>query len=437
MKRRRFLKSAAATSAALSIPWSGYHVSGAMAKRSFRASDNPALVVIYLRGGQDQLNVFVPHGESRYYDIRPTIAIPKEKMVRLDEFWGLHPAMEPLKPFYDQGRFAAIINSGSPHSTRSHFDAQDFMEFAAPGNRTIRDGWLNRYLSATASGEAEKKGSANSKTNEPELRALAMQELLPRSLRGRFPVVAAPNNLDQLAGVLDLFEPFYRDQSAKLDGSLKRPTGLKPSAETDAILAAGQETIDSLRRLKGLLNENEQPGTGASLPQYPSGYFGDRLQKLARVIKAGVGLEVCATDINGWDHHIGEGSVDGAMNRMLTFVAQGLAAFMKDLGPHLDRTLIMLCTEFGRVCKENGNAGTDHGHGGAVWLMGGRLNGGKIYGNWTGLDEAALYKKRDLPVTTDFRAVFSEVLQHHMKFEVQKGFFPDYRSPKDELGLFA
>ncbi len=437
MKRRNFLKTAAATSAALSAQYVGYHVSGAASPRDSNARNNPVLVVIYLRGGQDQLNIFVPHGDPSYYKIRPTIAVPKQKLVRLDDFWGLHPALSPLKPYYDSGRFASVINSGSPHSTRSHFDAQDFMEYAAPGDRSIRDGWLNRYLSATASRPNTnplKSGNTKTKSKKDtlELRALAMQELLPRSLRGSEPVLAAPENLEQLNDVLDVFEGFYTDGSKPTHGGSFK-------TEPDPVLASGRDTIDSLRRLQQILKGHSQDrelGTKA-VQEYPGGYFASRLQKLARVIKQDVGLEVCAMDVNGWDHHIGLGSTDGALNRMLTFVAQGLATFMKDLGPHLDRTLIMLNTEFGRVCKENGNAGADHGHGGAVWLLGGGLKGGKIFGDWTGLEEKTLYKKRDLPVTTDFRAVFTEVLQNHMKFEVNKGFFPNYRLPKTELGLFT
>ncbi len=438
MKRRRFLKKAAITSAALSFPWGAVHVSGNSSARPLFQKGNQVLVVIYLRGGQDQLNIFVPHGESKYYDIRPTIAIPEDKVIQLDDFWGLHPAMKSLKPYYDRGQFAAIINSGSNHSTHSHFDAQDFMEFAAPGNRTIRDGWLNRYLTATLPADARQPQAHHSKSSPTKLRALAMQELLPRSLRGSFPVVAVPNRLDRLMGVLDTFEPLYRNDSNEQSHVRRKAETNQQPLTIDPVMASGQETIIGLRRLHQLLNKQKRNETkNDAQTQYPAGFFGDRLKKLARVIKADVGLEVCATDINGWDHHIGMGSVDGAMNRMLTFVSDGLSAFMDDLGPHLDRTLIMLCTEFGRVCKENGNAGADHGHGGAMWLLGGNVNGGKIYGKWEGLDDKALYKKRDLPVTTDFRAVFSEVLQNHMEFEIPKGFFPDYRLPKTRLGLFA
>jgi uncharacterized protein (DUF1501 family) len=437
MHRRRFLQSTAA-GAALSGSAAGFHAwpSTAHGQRDFAPDSNPVLVVIYLRGGQDQLNTIVPHNDRRYYEIRPAVAVPQEKVVRLDDQWGLHPALAPLKPFYDAGQVAAVINSGSPHATRSHFDAQDFMEFAAPGNRTVRDGWLNRFLTATAPQENRGYGV-------PELRALAMQEVLPRSLRGQTPVIAAPDNLHQIQEVLDLFEDFYAG-SEEVDGAeaLRRATQAGRGVEADPVMASGRETIYGLRRLRELLH-GEAGGNadreleGTAVQEYPGGYFSARMEALARVIKAGVGLEVAATDINGWDHHIGMGSDDGALNRMLEFFSETLAAFMSDLGPHLNRTLVLVCTEFGRVCKENGNDGTDHGHGGAIWLLGGRVKGGKIYGNWTGLEEERLYEKRDLPVTTDFRAVFTEVLTRHMQYEVPSGFFPDYALPSQPLGLFG
>ena len=440
MKRRSFLKTAAVTSAAISAKLGGFHAWPAFGQQPPRPTDNPVLVVIYLRGGQDQLNTIVPYNDSRYYEIRPRIALPQEKVITLDDQWALHPAMAPLKPFYDQGRFAMVVNSGSPHTTRSHFDAQDFMEYAAPGDRTVRDGWLNRYLSATEP-EDEKQGDG-----EPELRAVAMQELLPRSLRGSYPVVAVPSNLDQLQEVLDLFEGFYGgDESRDAAGALGEASNVKRGIEADPVMASGRETIHTLRRLRQLLEGEGRPARSrrdddvraTAFQEYPGGHFARRMQSLARVIKSGVGLQVAATDINGWDHHVRLGSDNGAMDRMLSFLSEGLAAFMNDLGPDLDRTVILLCTEFGRVCKENGNDGADHGHGGAMWLLGGRVQGAKIYGDWTGLEPSALNEKRDLPVTTDFRAVFAEVLREHMKFELPPTFFPDYRLPRKTIGLFA
>lgn len=444
MKRRDFLKQSALGAMGISAGFAAPRA--AWGDAPYASSGDPVLVVIYLRGGQDQLNTIVPYNDSTYYGIRPTIAVPKELVVPLDNQFGLHPALGSLKPLYDEGKMAVIINSGSPHETRSHFDAQDFMEFAAPGNRTVRNGWLNRYLLATEQQEA--MGS------DISLRALAMQELLPRSMRGDYPVVAVPPNLAEVNEVLDLFEDFYgsgdQDRHADLLDRVARarqragmdgPVGI----EVDPVMASGRETIQALRRLRQIIygdrlaygsSRATERDVGA-FQEYPDSWFSSRLQMLAQVIKADVGLQVAATDINGWDHHIGMGSTDGTLNRMLEFVSAGLAAFTKDLGPELNRTTILLCTEFGRVCSENGNDGSDHGHGSAMWLMGGPVRGGKVYGQWTGLEPSALHDKRDLPVTTDFRQIFAEILTDHMRFELPEGFFPNYELPEDKLGLFA
>lgn len=429
MKRRNFLKMSAITSGAVCLNVAGFKVA---ARAQFAPGENPVLVVIYLRGGQDQLNTIVPYKDKQYHAIRPSVSIKEENAVVLDDQWAFHPALEPLKAWYDKGKVAVVVNSGSPHSTRSHFDAQDFMEYAATGNRTVHDGWLNRYLAATVPDASKGYGL-------PELRTLAMQELLPRSLRGRYPVLAVPNDLDGLQEVLDLFDGFYAGEK-KMDISafLKQSTNVRSGVDADPVMTSGRETIYGLRRLQEVLKGDSVAELGQlTFQEYPDGFFADRMKKLARAIKAGVGLEVAATDIGGWDHHIGLGSVDGALDRMLKFMSEGLSSFMDDLGSHLDRTMVLLCTEFGRTCKENGNAGSDHGHGGAMWLLGGKMNGGKVYGKWLGLQESVMNDKRDLPVTTDFRDIFAEVLRGHMKFEAPDGFFPDYKAKSDSLGLFA
>ena len=459
MKRREFLMNASAGAISATAGLSASHnlfanQQQADGKRKLFA--NPAVVVIFLRGGQDQLNTFVPYTDKTYYKIRPTIAIPKEEVVKLNNRWGLHPAMKPLKKYFDSGQFAAVINSGSPHPTRSHIDAQDFMEYGAPGMRTIRDGWLNRYLAATA----------NPRGQDPSrLRGLAMQERLPRSMRGSASVVAVPPNLREIDEVLDLFEDFYQGGdpqalSATINSATKNQSGTKSRKSlrssqrkqqtsgimADPVMASGIQTVQGLRTLRQLLygkdNSTYESNRAASIEgsavqEYPGGWFASRLKALARVIKADVGLQVAATDINGWDHHIGLGSTDGALNRMLAFLSEGLAAFMEDLGPDLDRTLIVVSTEFGRVAKENGNDGSDHGHGGATWLLGGRVKGGQIYGKWTGLEPSELFQKRDLQVTTDFRDIYADVLRKHMNFELPDGFFPGYTPSAKGLGLFA
>ena len=450
MKRRDFLKNTSLAAATSGLTLSFNSESQANQAQS---SKQPIIVMIYLRGGQDQLNAVVPYTDSTYYKIRPTIAIPKEQVLRLDDQWGLHPALEPLKKFYEVGKVAPVINSGSPHPTRSHFDAQDFMEYAAPGYRTVRDGWLNRYLQAT-------KNPRIKEPNTEFIRSLAMQERLPRSLRGKYPVVAVPPNLREMDEVLDVFEDFYSDGDPEkikftIEGLKKNNQGPGKSKKNnpagpvavDPILASGKFTIQYLRRLRQLLYGEQKPTYGSSrdiaiggegtFQEYPGGWFASRLQALARIIKADVGLQVAATDINGWDHHIGLGSLDGTLNRMLSFWAEGIAAFMEDLGPILNRTLILVSTEFGRVCAENGNDGSDHGHGGLTWLMGGKVKGGKVYGEWTGLEPSELNQSRDLKVTTDFRDIYAEVLRKHLNHEPDENFFPGYKPSKTGLGLFG
>ncbi len=467
MQRREFLKNAGAGAVGLSaasLPIGLADPRSLMAFQKTRAENKPALlreptlVVIYLRGGQDQLNSIVPYKDKTYYKIRPTVNVPADQAIPLDNQWAFHPALEALKKWYDQGRVAAVVNSGSPHATRSHFDAQDFMEYAAPGNRTVHDGWLNRYLTATA----------NPRGEDPyKIRSIAMQERLPRSMRGRYPAVAVPPNLREIDEVLDVFEDFYGGgDPAKVPFTIKglksktskkksrkglkalEKAAAKGGIKADPVMSSGVYTIRYLRRLRQLLYGEAKPtydssrgdiGIGGEgvVQDYPGGWFASRLQALARIIKADVGLNVAATDINGWDHHIGLGGVDGTLNRMLTFFSESLSAFMSDLGPALDRTLIVVSTEFGRVCAENGNDGSDHGHGGATWLMGGRIKGGRIYGKWTGLEPSELNQKRDLKVTTDFREIYADVLRQHMGFDLPANFFPDYQPSEKGLGLFA
>jgi len=429
IKRRKFL--AVSATGALGVMAAPFVKVGRAFGGNGPDGPPPVLVTVYLRGGLDQLNVVVPYADSNYYKIRPTIAIPREGeegdpgVIQLDRRFGLHPSLAALKPFYDEKRFAPIVNAGSAHPTRSHFDAQDFMEYAAPGSRTVKDGWLNRYLSATAARDRSESG----------LRALAMQGLLPRSLRGRYPVLAVPESVNQKKGdeVLEMFKDLYGCQKtggrAKMGGAGDMASGRRAE---DAVVATGRNTIQTLEKFKAIIREPAAAGAQAS---YPRGRLADRLGNIARVIRSDAGLEVAAIDIGGWDHHTGEGGNDGLLARMLKGLGDALAAFMTDLGPDLDRTLVFVMSEFGRTCRENGNAGTDHGHGGLFLLMGGKVRGGKVHGKWPGLDEKRMYQGRDLQVTTDFRDVFSDVLQHHLRFKPPKGFFPDYK-PGRVAGLF-
>lgn len=418
LNRRDFLKVAGAAATALpGLP----SVLAQDAGRGTKAvSDVRTLVTIYLRGGMDALNAVVPFGDKRYYEIRPTIAIPAADgdegpgVIKLDDTFGLHPSMKALRKWWDAKRFAAVVNAGSPHTTRSHFDAQDFMEYAAPGLRTVKAGWLNRYLEGS---------KARVKSDGPQLRALAMQGLLPRALRGPCPVLAVPDrSVLNNEKVLDTFEDVY-GSGGGMEG---------PRSDDDPVVQAGRETLETLKRYKEIIGSAKK---GERKGNYPGG-LGDKLRDIASVVRADAGLEVACVDVGGWDHHAQEGSNAGTISRMLENLSQSLDAFAEDLGPYLDSTLVLVITEFGRTCRENGNNGTDHGHGGCMLMLGGGLKGGQIHGKWTGLDDKALYQSRDLPVTTDFRDVFADVLRHHMKWEPAKEFFPDYKAGTVK-GLFA
>ncbi len=406
--RRNFLLQAGALGASIPSLASigGARWSGAL------GGDGSALVCIYLRGGADWLNMVVPFKDKNYQAVRPTLALGEDDgVIAIDRKWALHPALTPLAELYKQKRFAPVVCVGSPHTTRSHFDAQDFMEFGAPGNRTVRSGWLNRYLGRSSTAESS------------EFRAMALQELLPRSLRGEYPVLAVPSGLDRKKGssTLDRFEEFYGDgmpAGGEMEG--ERTEDNDPAG----IVRSGRVTIETLRRYQEIVTKSK------SEVEYPKSRFGAGMQNIAKVLKAGEGMEVAGLDYTGWDHHAGQGGAEGRQANMLRDLAGSIASFGKDLGPRLDQTSIIVMTEFGRTVRENGNNGTDHGHGSGVFVIGGGVKGGEVHGSWPGLKDDDLYEGRDLQVTTDFRDVFHSVLESTFSFKVKKGFFPDYASRK-------
>lgn len=409
LSRRDLLRAAGAGAASLALGGALPAPLGAVLRADEpRPGGPPALVVVFLRGGLDALNTVIPYADPRYRELRPTIAVAAEAgddgpgVVRLDDTFGLHPALAGLEPLWRARRLACVLATGSPHPTRSHFDAQDFMEYAAPGLRTVREGWLNRWLQATRGGG--------------ELRAVAMQGLLPRALRGSHPVLAIPEAklLARADRVLDLFEDVYGAG--------------EPAAADDAVVGAGRETVAALRRYTSIVE-----AAAARETSYPTGRLGQRLRDVASLLHADVGLQVAALDVQGWDHHAGEGGVDGTLAAMLRELGDGLAAFAADLGPRLERTLVLVLSEFGRTARENGNRGTDHGHGGLALLLGGAVKGGRVHGRWDGLDDRALYMGRDLPVTTDFRDVMAAALRGHLGFDPPADFFPAHRPGRLEL----
>jgi uncharacterized protein (DUF1501 family) len=383
-----------------------------------RSTARPTLVIVYLRGGADALNIVAPYRDKDYLRYRPSLALAQPgssagAVLQLDDQFGFNPNLKELHELYEQGICAPIVAVGSPHGTRSHFDAQDFMERGAPGLKNVSTGWLNRYLQDTKT------------SKDANLRAVSLQPLLPRSLRGAYPVLARPEQKADQA--MALYSQLYMEQPARMGSSKGGQQGTKM-----AVQEFGARTIEQLYELNGVLDQSDSSGV-----KYPETGFGRQMRDIAKLIKAQHGLEVTALDYGGWDHHIDEGPVTGQLGKKLADVSGSLGAFAKDLGSEqLKNTLVLVMSEFGRTAKENDNQGTDHGHGGFMLAIGGKLHGKKVYGKWTGLDESQLYEGRDLPVNTDFRIVFAEALHGLFGFDLVKSkLFPDFDVQANALHL--
>ncbi|HLK20278.1 MAG TPA: DUF1501 domain-containing protein [Bryobacteraceae bacterium] len=360
------------------------------------------LIAIFQRGAVDGLNMVVPFGEPRYYQLRPSIAIAKpdgtdKSAVDLDGFFGLHPSLASLKPLYDARHLAIVDAVGSPDPTRSHFDAQDYMESGTPGLKATSDGWMNRAL-------LKSTGAVS------PLRAVSLGSGLSRTLRGRNDAIAM-NNLNDFQ---------VRDQKSAATFESMYDHSL------DTVLhGTGRETFSAVKIMQSIQKQSYTPANGA---KYPGGRFGQNLQQIARLIKADVGVEVAFAEIGGWDTHVNESrQLD---NNLLDF-GQALAALYQDLGDRMEDVTVVTMSEFGRTVRENGDRGTDHGHANVMFVMGGDVQGGKIYGDWPGLaDDSQLYEGRDLNLTTDFRDVLGELVARHMGNPNLNAVFPGYTKPK-------
>jgi uncharacterized protein (DUF1501 family) len=369
------------------------------------------LVAIFQRGAVDGLNVVVPFGEQAYYSGRPTIAVPRpggaDGAVDLDGFFGFNPRMASMAPLFKRGDLAIIHATGSPDETRSHFDAQDYMESGTPGVKSTRDGWLNRYLH-----DKEHR-------NASPFRAVALAQQLPRSLQGTEPALAI-GQLSQFgirAGrgselVASTFESEY-------------------SQAADAMLnSTGREAFDAVKMMKTANPSGYSPDNGA---EYPRSGFGDAMRQIAQLVKSDLGLEVAFTELGGWDTHVQQ-MQPGQLPARLDDFGKGLAAFATDMGDRMADVVVVTMSEFGRAVRENGNRGTDHGHGNVMLLMGGPVKGGKVYGRWPGLEPNQLWENRDLAITTDFRDVFCELVTGHLGATDTSRIFPGFTA-KERLGF--
>ncbi len=366
------------------------------------------LITIFQRGAVDGLNMVVPYGDSDYYNLRRTIAVQKPNQtdgaINLDGYFGLHPALKPLEKFWQSKQLAVVHSVGSPDNTRSHFDAQDYMEAGTPGVKSTRDGWLNRVLQTSKSDK------------DSPFRAVAMNGQIPRTLVGRAPAIAMTNLSDFAinAGV------YTQSVQGGFEGIYQQNAG-------GGLGDTGKETFEAVNFLKQANPSQYKPENGA---RYPNNPFGNSLRQIAQLIKANVGLEAAFTDTPGlnWDTHANEGGGRGQIANLLNNFGQAIAAFAADLGKRMDDVVILTMSEFGRTARENGSRGTDHGHANAMFVLGNSVKGGRVYGDWKGLDAQNLHEGRDLAVTTDFRDVLGEVAVKHLGNKNLDKIFPNYQA---------
>ena len=362
------------------------------------------LVVVFLRGAADVLNMVVPHGEDAYYQLRPSLGIARpddvrkkkeERTVDLDGFFGLHPNMSPLLEAWQSEQLAIIHACGAPDESRSHFKAMELMERGVDDERGPASGWIGRHLATLNTG------------NTSPLRAVGMGTRPQRSLSGSVPVSA-------LRSIADFH----------LGGDQRILQQMRASLETvyaNDIL--GRETLSIMDTLEKL-----DPSTYHSpLSTYPNTEFGLALKQTAMLIKAEVGLEVSAIDLGGWDTHFAQGSSTGIMPNLMKDLAEGLAAFHADMAEYQNQLTTVTMSEFGRRASENGSLGTDHGHGSMMMVLGGNVDGGKVHGQWPGLAEGQLIGPGDLAVTTDYRDVLSEILTKRLNNPATNEIFPDHQ----------
>ncbi|HEY4216648.1 MAG TPA: DUF1501 domain-containing protein [Gemmatimonadaceae bacterium] len=429
MERRVFMKSGAMALATMGLSPSFLRrtvfaqdlVKGAALNGNARGK---VMIVLFQRGAADALNVVVPHGEKAYYAMRPTIAIPRPvsgsaaTAIDLDGFFGLHPSLAPFKRLWDDGILAPVHAVGSPSNTRSHFDAQDYMESGTPDNKGTRDGWLNRYLAVKGTCDECHLNDAQAPAVSP-FQAVAMTPQTPRILEGPAPSVAM-NSLDEF--------------TIRTNGTqAERIEALYRTGNADVVHAAGGEMFEAMKVLKSANPLQYQPQNGADYPKSP---FGNHLRQIAQLIKADVGLEIAFADVGGWDTHVNQGGATGQLAGRLDDFSKSIAALVQDMGNRMADVTILTMSEFGRTAHQNGNGGTDHGHATAMFVIGGDVKGKKVHGRWPGLEANQLNEGRDLALTTDFRSVFSEVAFKHLGAAKMDAVFPGYEGTQSKwLGI--
>jgi uncharacterized protein (DUF1501 family) len=364
------------------------------------------LISVFLRGGADALNMIIPHGDNRYYQARPTLAIPRpdsraeDRVIDLDGFFGLHPALGTLAPAFTAGEMVAIHSTGSPHESRSHFEAMDYMERGTPGNYGMSTGWIGRHLATLDTG------------NLAPIRALGWGAAVQAALRGA-PIPLA------MKSIVD----YHLNGDARVAAQMLAALEQLYALEGGSLHEAAQATQSAYQIFSSIDYENYNARHEA---RYPATTFARALKQTAALIRADVGLEAACIDLGGWDTHANQGTSDGNQARAMRELADGLAAFYTDMGPQMASITVLVMSEFGRRVAENSGRGTDHGHGGAMMVMSGNLARGPVVANWLGLQPEFLNRGEDLEITTDYRDVLSETLTRRLNNPNIATIFPDY-----------
>ncbi len=416
LSRREMMRGSAAAlaaaSAQMALPSWMPRLAFAPAQQGARGD---VLISIFLRGGADMLNMVVPHGEDAYYAARPKLAIPRPddsgvdaRVLDLDGFFGLHPALGALLPIFQGGEMLAVHAAGSPDETRSHFEAMDFMERGTPGEYSLASGWIGRHLATLNTG------------NTSPIRAVGWGTAVQAALRGSISPVA-------IKSIVDYHLNGDERVAAQMLASLNRLYSLESDSLTESARAT-ESAIDILARVG---YQNYQPRNGAVYPQTD---FAMALRQTAALIRADVGLEAACLDLGGWDTHVNQGGAQGQQARLMTQLAEGLAVFHSDMADAMARVSVVVMSEFGRRVAENGGGGTDHGHGSALLVMGGNLAKQNVVADWLGLEGDALDRGEDLAITTDYRDVLAELLTLRLNNGAISDIFPNFTATP--VGVF-
>ncbi|MDY0745055.1 DUF1501 domain-containing protein [Paucibacter sp. R3-3] len=380
MQRRQVLAAGAAWSL-----WSTARADPELARRK--------LVVILLRGAVDGLSVVVPYGERNYAASRGSIALAApgadDGVIKLDSNFGLHPSLAPLKPWWDRGALGFVHASGSPDPTRSHFDAQDYMESGTPGRKSTPDGWMNRLLAGLPGPAAP-------------TRAINMGATPPRIFAGSAGVASLGVGPKALANQA-IDDPHLQAAFAKLYG------GVDPLSRSYQDATEGRGEIKrSMMMAPGTASDTGDQGAPSARS------FAADARRLGTLIRKDPHTQLAFTSVGGWDTHVNQGGAKGQLANRLASLGEGLDALAGGLGDSMQDTVIVVMSEFGRTLRQNGTGGTDHGRGNVMWLLGGPVAGGRMIGEWPGLDDAALVDGRDLAVVSDFRQVLTPILRRHL-----------------------